>query len=164
MVIAALLASMSIVLGKYASLTFLTVRISFENLPVIAAGIMLGPLAGALVGALADLVGCLLVGYAINPIITLGAAAIGLCAGLCSMALGGVQRRPFLATAVSCIAAHALGSILIKSAGISIYYGSPFFAVLLERSATYAFIAAAEILLLGTLFSNSGIKTMIKRI
>ena len=78
-VFSALLAAISIVCGKYLAFNmgdFL--RFSFENLPIIFAGMAFGPLIGALVGVVADLVGCLLVGYAINPIITVGAAAIGL--------------------------------------------------------------------------------------
>ena len=51
--LAALLAAMSLLLGKFLQIpTPLSdiVRISFENLPVILSGILLGPLAGALLG------------------------------------------------------------------------------------------------------------------
>ena len=78
----ALLSAISIVCGKYLAINLGEVlRFSFENLPIIFAGIGFGPLVGGAVGLAADLLGCLLVGYAINPLVTLGAAAIGFISG-----------------------------------------------------------------------------------
>ncbi len=57
------------------------IRISFENLTILMAGIMFGPLVGMTVGICADVIGCIIVGYAINPLVTLGAASIGLISG-----------------------------------------------------------------------------------
>ena len=60
---AAILAAMSLILGKFLQIPnpfqeF--IRISFENLPVMLAGIAMGPVVGALVGTVADLLGCFL--------------------------------------------------------------------------------------------------------
>ncbi|MDE5563661.1 MAG: folate family ECF transporter S component, partial [Oscillospiraceae bacterium] len=77
LIIAALLIAMSIVFGKVLSFTIGPLRISFENLPILMAGIFFGSIIGMVVGAAADVIGCLIVGYAINPIITAGAAWIG---------------------------------------------------------------------------------------
>ena len=69
LVICSLFVAISIVCGKYLAIRGGDIlRFSFENLPIILAGIAFGPLAGAVVGVVADLLGCLLVGYAINPI------------------------------------------------------------------------------------------------
>ena len=74
----AMLIAISIVAGKYLAIGIGEVlRFSLENLPIIFAGIAFGPIAGILVGVAADLIGCLLVGYTINPIVTIGAAVIG---------------------------------------------------------------------------------------
>ena len=79
----AMLVAISIILGKYLALSIGEVlRFSFENLPIIFAGIAFGPLPAALVAVTADLIGCLLVGYAVNPLVTIGAAIIGLCSGI----------------------------------------------------------------------------------
>ena len=78
----AMLAAMSIVFGKFLAFNAGPFRISFENLMLLMAGIVLGAPAGFLTGVIADVVGCLMVGYAINPIITLGAGCIGLVSGL----------------------------------------------------------------------------------
>ena len=94
--LAALLAAMSMILGKFLQIPtpFAEfVRISFENLPVILAGILLGPIAGAMTGVVADLVGCLAYGYTINPLITLGAGAVGLVAGVLAWLLARTPLR-----------------------------------------------------------------------
>ena len=73
----ALLIALSIVCGKFLQFPVgEAMRFSFENLPILFAGMAFGPLAGVLVGTVADLIGCLAVGYAINPLVTLGAAAV----------------------------------------------------------------------------------------
>ena len=84
LVASAFLAALSIVFGKYLAIPIGTVmRFSFENTPIILAGIIFGAPVGAMVGAVADLVGCVLVGYEINIAVTLGAVLIGFVSGLC---------------------------------------------------------------------------------
>ncbi|MBQ9798211.1 MAG: folate family ECF transporter S component, partial [Clostridia bacterium] len=81
--VSAFLAALSIICGKYLALSLGNVlRFSFENLSILLAGMVFGPVVGAVVGIVADLVGCLMVGYAINPLVTLGAACVGLLGGL----------------------------------------------------------------------------------
>ena len=81
--VSAFLAALSIICGKYLALSVGNVlRFSFENLPILLAGMMFGPLVGMTVGVVADLIGCLMVAYAINPLVTLGAACIGLLGGV----------------------------------------------------------------------------------
>ena len=78
-VLLAMMVAISILMGKYLAINMgETLRFSLENTPIILSGIAFGPLAGAAVGIVADLVGCLMVGYTINPIVTLGAAVIGI--------------------------------------------------------------------------------------
>lgn len=67
-VVMALFIALSIVLGKFVAINILQdFRISLENTPVIIAAVAYGPLAGAIVGGLSDMIGCMLVGYTINP-------------------------------------------------------------------------------------------------
>jgi ECF transporter S component (folate family) len=76
--VSALFAAISIVCGKFLAFNVGdTLRFSFENLPIIIISIFFGPLSGMLCGVVADLLGCLLRGYAINPILTLASAYIG---------------------------------------------------------------------------------------
>lgn len=136
----AILTTLSIVLGKILSLTIGPIRISLENLPVVFAGIIMGPLCGMVVGLVADVLGSLLVGYAINPIITLGAASIGLTAGIVYRLRLLPERYNLL---VSVFTAHLIGSIIIKTAGLVFLYGHPW-AILAYRIPLYLAIAATE--------------------
>ena len=78
----ALLIAMSIVFSRVLSISTGFVRFNLGSLPVLLAGILFGPWAGFVVGMVADIIGGVLAGYAINPLITLGAASIGLVGGL----------------------------------------------------------------------------------
>ena len=62
-VLIGLLAAMSIVFGKLLAINIgNSFRISFENLPILMAGIFFGGPAGFVTGVLADVIGCLIVG------------------------------------------------------------------------------------------------------
>ena len=137
------LAALSIVCGKLLQLPVGDVmRFSFENLPVLLAGLLFGPAAGLLVGAVADLLGCLLVGYAINPLVTLGAATVGLVSGLCGRL---TARTPlWCRVTVSVFTAHLLGSVTIKTVGLLQYYPMPFWVLFGWRGLNYAIVGAAE--------------------
>ena len=160
----ALLSAMSIVLGKLLAVNIgEVIRISFENLPVLLAAIALGPIAGAVVGLLADVVGCLIVGYVINPLVTLGAVAIGGAAGLAMRFLP--ERLPEWArVSISVAAAHAIGSVVIKTVGLSGFFGMPLGVLMLWRLLNYLLVGAAESALLVILIKNRGVRMAIASI
>ena len=164
-VMCALLAAMSIVLGKLLAINLGEVlRLSFENLPIIFAGAAFGPVAGVLVGVLADILGCLMVGYAINPIVTLGAAAVGTMAGMYNLfpkMTGGVSR--FVRIALTVLFSHLVGSVLIKTAGLSAFYAMPYYALLLWRALNYLIVGSLELLVLSVLLCNGRIRVLIDR-
>ncbi len=150
----ALLAALSILLGKYLAFNLgEAIRISFENLPILLAGLFLGPWSGVAVGAVADLVGCVLVGYSINPLITLGAAATGLMAGV----LGKARPLRFGRLLLAVGASHLTGSLLIKTAGLSLYYSLPFWLTLGWRAITYLLVGAAECTVLWALSQSKAL-------
>ena len=96
LVISAFLAAISIVCGKYLAIRGGDVmRFSFENMPILMAGMLFGPVIGAVVGVVADLIGCVMVGYTINPVVTAGAAAIGFVGGVCYYILGKIKKCPY---------------------------------------------------------------------
>ena len=72
----ALLAAISVVLARFIiPMPNVTMRFSIEAAPIIIAGLLFGPVPGAIVGFVADLVGCLFSGSS--------ACARGCCAGCC---------------------------------------------------------------------------------
>ena len=151
----AMLSALSIILGKYLAIPGGEVlRFSFENLPIIFAGVAFGPLAGALVGAVADLIGCLLVGYTINPLVTTGAICIGAISGVTYALLKRTSLPYALKIALSVALAHLIGSVLIKTVGLSQWYDMPLLILMLWRLLNYVIVGALEGILLFILLKN----------
>ena len=151
----AMLSAISIIAGKYLAIPGGEVlRFSFENLPIIFAGIAFGPIAAMLVGACADLLGCLLVGYSINPLVTLGAIVIGAIGGSVWQILKKIP-LPYLAKIViTVLSAHLIGSVIIKTIGLAAYYSMPLGILMLWRLLNYAIIGTLEIAVLYVLMKN----------
>ena len=154
LVYAAMLAALSVVIGIFCK-NFLNFgnglfRITLENFPIILSGIAFGPVVGALVGAVADIISFMLStqSLAISPIVTLGAAAVGAVSGLTFHYV--FKRGGNARVILSVAAAHLAGSILIKSVGLFIYYEW----MVLWRIPTYVIIAALEAWLLCYLYKS----------
>ena len=163
-VLLSLLAALSILCGKYLAFPGggdTMIRFSFENLPILLAAMHVGPIAGMTVGILADLLGCLMVGYAINPIITLGAAAIGLFGGLIPRIIPKAWPR-LLRIAITVSAAHLIGSVVIKTFGLSQYYAMPFIVLMLWRLLNYAIISVLESTILYLLGKNAAVAKQLR--
>lgn len=116
-------------------------RISFENLPILLSGIMFGPVIGFIVGAAADIFGCIFMGYSINPFITLGAASIGLISGIVYFYF--FENKPTLRVIAAVAFAHVIGSMIIKSFGLFVLYHYEIPALLL-RIPLYIIIGTVE--------------------
>lgn len=159
MVMLAMFIALSIVLGKQLSITVGAIRLSFENLPILMAGIFFGPVAGALVGGCADIIGCLVVGYSINPIVTLGAMSIGCISGV--MYRHSSVESPKLRLILSVGVAHVVGSMVIKSIGLYVYYHYAV-PVLLLRVPIYLVIGSLETLILYTLSESKAFKSQLR--
>ena len=80
----AALVAMSIILARYLGIQASeNLRISFESVPIILAGMWLGPVSGALVALVADVVGTVISGYGVwFPPIALGPILVGVISGL----------------------------------------------------------------------------------
>ena len=161
--VCSMMVALSIILGKYLAFNVGTLlRFSVENLPIIFTGIAFGPLAGALVGIVADLIGCLLVGYEINVLVTLGAATVGAVSGMVFV-IGGTAPKK-ITVPISVFFAHIIGSVFIKTVGLAVYYGHPFFITLGIRALIYLAVGFIESVILIILLSVSSLRTEINKI
>ena len=162
LVACAMFIAMSIVLGKFLSIKIGdNIRISFENLSLILAGILYGPLIGMFTAVTADVLGCFIYGYSINPVITLGAACIGFIAGLLPMFVFKKHLLPKIA--VSVFAAHIVGSMIVKSIGLYIYYPSQR-PLLYWRIPVYLLTAVAETALIYSLLKSKAFISQFERV
>ena len=136
-------------------------RITFENLPIIMAGILFGPTVGGCVGLATDIISCLIAGMAPIPLVTVGATSIGVIAGIVSKCF---MRKKGIANIIfSVVASHIIGSIIIKSLGLWGYYynwGSAGIT-LLFRIPIYIGVGIFETILLCILLKNSAIRKVV---
>ena len=72
-----------------------TTRFSLEAVPIFIAGMLFGPIPGALVGFVADFVGCLFSGYGYNPMFCIPPILYGLSAGLPAIVFGSILWQSF---------------------------------------------------------------------
>ncbi len=157
LVLSALLAAMSIVLSRFCVIWITpSVRISFGNIPIMLAGLLFGPVPGALVGAVADIVGAAALSpYGWYPPLTVGPVLIGL--------LSGFFRKPvrpepkYLKTAAMTLGVNAVASMAYTSIILSGYNGTPLGALLIVRVPLYIGISLVEALVL-TLLLRSPVK------
>ena len=159
----AALGAIGIILGKFLAFNVTEfMRFSLENTTIIFAGIVFGPILGAAVGAVQDLVGCIAVGYAINPIITLGCASVGAISGALFILFKKVPLP--LRLTLSVLPAHLVGSVIIKSIGLSIFYDLPLTATVAWRTLNYIIVGVTEVILLCILLKSKQLLTQINKI
>ena len=128
---------------------------------LIAMSIVFGPGAGFAVGALADIIGSILAGYAIDPLITLGAASIGLVGGWLWQTLPHTLRLG-QRLLLSVVAAHVVGSIIINSLALHIFYGYAW-SVLAARVPNALILTAVNTVLLRLLMENKAVMAAVKK-
>ena len=144
----ALLVAMSIVFSRVLSISTGFVRFNLGSLPVLLAAVVFGPGAGFAVGAVADIIGGVLAGYAINPLITLGAGAIGLVAGFAWQKLSSLSTNLRLAA--------------ITSLALRLFYGYPW-ATLAVRIPNALILSAVNVVLLRILLENRSLMKLAKK-
>ena len=113
----------------------------------------------------ADLLGCFLRGYAINPIVTIGAVVIALICGIIfkqrAISSQGVR------VVISVLSAHIIGSAIIKTIGLASFYLSSydmgFGTLFIIRLSTYILTAVAEIVIITILLKSKPIKNLISK-
>ena len=125
-------------------------RVTFENLPIIMSGILYGPIIGGAVGVLTDLISYLLSSQAYPPnlIVTLGAAASGIIAGVVAKYL--IRKKGRMQIIVAGALSHLVASMIIKSVGLFQFYGW----LVLVRIPLYLCIAPVEIIVICTLLKR----------
>ncbi len=136
------------------------IRITFENLPLILTGYLFGPWAGLAAGLASDFLNTAVTyGFGqLNPMLTLGAGIVGFTAGAISKWI--LPKQGTMQLAVSVAAAHILGNMIVKSAGMMLYFGTPL-PLLLPRIPLYLGIGIVEFFFLFVLLRNKGINKVV---
>ena len=118
----ALLSAIGVILARFiVPMPNPYMRFSIEAVPFIVAGFLYGPVPGALVGFVADFVGCLFSGYGYNPVFAVPPVLIGLCAGFMRPLL--YKKVSYLRILAAFIPAVVVGSVLWQSYWLAFFYG-----------------------------------------
>lgn len=155
----ALLTAMSIIFARVLTVSTGFLRFNLGALPTHLAAVWFGPAGGFAVGAVADLIGGTLSGYSINPLITLGAGSVGLVSGLLFQKLSSL--RLGLRLQISILAGHLVGSVVINSLALRIFYGYQW-PVLAARIPNAIVLSAVNTVLVRILLENKALAAMIK--
>ncbi len=129
-------------------------RLELGNVPLLLAGLLCGPAAGAVTGAVADILGSVVLsGRGWFPLLTVGPLLMGLLPGLLRRPLLGKEpnwkRMLFLIVLTELIA-----SVFYKTWCLSLLYGMSFPALLAVRLPVICLLTAAEVLLVYPLYSR----------
>lgn len=139
LVFMALLIAMQLVLGRVLVIDLGPYRITVGSVCTILAGLWLGPVAGGTCGLCADVIGCFIKGYAVNPLITVAAIIWG--AGPALMKPLFVNRGKTGKTVGICISVVVTGilsSLICTTAGLVLILGYNFYAIMPGRLVQFA--------------------------
>lgn len=143
MVFMALFIAMHVIFARFLSFQTLTLRISFEFLPIAFAAIMFGPVAGGLTGAIADVVGFFIFPKGTYfPGFTLSAFLTGAIYGLfLHRKQRSILRIILAAAAVVLIVDISLGTVWLHT-----LLGTPYKALILTRLVKLAMVPVEVVL------------------
>ena len=162
LVTASLLSAVSIVLSRFCVIYFTdSLRLSFGNIPIMLTGLLLGPVAGATVGAVSDILGsALLSGFGWYPPLTVTPMLIGLAAGLFRKTV--MKKRSFLPVLCTTLTANASGTMLWSTFCLSRLYGMPLLSLAAVRVPFYIAVAVVEAVVIFGLMKASALERIIK--
>ena len=132
----AMMIAIQIVLSRFLSISLgPTLRLAFGPVATIMAGLWLGPVAGALCGLCADILGCFMQGNAINPLITAAAILWGVIPAIALWLLpaGSDKKKKVVTLIVSTALTGILSSLVLTTAGLVWMYSMNLAAVLPKR-------------------------------
>lgn len=132
----AMLTAVSIILARFLGFYITdSVRVSFEYFPIILAGVLFGPLAGAVVGGLADFLGAtLLSGLGFFPPVIVGPILAGLLSGIFAKYVFKGSLDSLWKAILTAAIPDLLANLLWGTFSLSLLYHSPFFAFLALRT------------------------------
>lgn len=140
-----MLLALKVVLGMFTLNLSPILKIGFSFLPIAAAGMLFGPVAGGTVGALGDIVSYLMSPNGpYFPGLTLNAFVSGALYGLFLYK----KRVTLLRTALAKTSVMVLVSLFLNPLWLSVLYSKAFFAVLSARITTNLILLPIDILLL----------------
>lgn len=158
LVCCAMMVAVAVVLARLMSVVpDETSRFSIESIPIFISGMLFGPIAGAIVGFISDLIGCLMSPFGYNPLLCLRPVLCGLLAGLFQKFL--VKKFSIPRLSLAFLPYILFGCILWQSLALALVYGGDaklafFLAKLGTRSIQYAITYIIDVTAVWLLFKS----------
>ena len=128
-----LLIALHIVLARLVVIDLGSYRITIGSVCTVLTGLWFGPVAGGMNGLLSDLIGCVLKGYAVNPLITVAAILWGVIPALMRPLITGGKVRKTAMLSISVVVSSILGTLVFTTAGLVLIIGYNFYAIMPGR-------------------------------
>lgn len=151
----AMLAAVSVVLSRFCSFYFAeSYRINFGNIPIMLCGLLFGPGAGGLVGAVSDIAGSILLNpYGWNPWLSLSPLMMGICSGLFSRYV--LRSATYLRVWCATLLSNAVSTMTLTTVILHFAYGQPLSVLFAIRLPQYFVMSALEALVIFLLFRSN---------
>ena len=133
-----LLVAMHIVLVRVVVIDLGSYRITIGSICTILAGLWFGPVAGGVSGLLSDILGCLLKGYAVNPLITTAAILWGVVPALMMPLMTGGRVRKTVVLCTGVTLTSILSTLVFTTAGLVWLLGYNFNVIMPGRLMQWA--------------------------
>lgn len=125
LVMMAALIAIQIILARFFSIQTETLRVGFESIPVILAGMWLGPVCGAIVAVIADILGTVIQGFgAWFPPLVLGPLSVAILSGVSTKYIfrsSLAETKDTWKVAVTVVVVGILNSFLFGLIGSTLY-------------------------------------------
>lgn len=134
LVFMALLVAMHLVLTRVFVIELGAYRISVGSVCTILAGLWMGPVAGAVCGFCADILGCFMKGYAVDPFITTAAVCWGLLPALARPLFAGrTKKGKTVGIVISIVVTAVISSLVLTTSGLVLFQGYNFYTIIPGR-------------------------------
>ncbi len=151
-VFAGVLIAMNIILTRVFGIDLgPSLRISFGAVPIFLSGLWMGPVVGGLCGGVADVIGCIMKGYAFNPFITMTTMLAGIIPGVMKKYVFKGKLRAWH-IAIMVVMQGLLGSMGFTTLGFHIFYGTPYAVLLPSRAIQTVGLVTANTILVSVLY------------
>lgn len=150
---AGVLIAMQIVLARVVAIPIGNeLRITVSATPIYLAGLWFGPMIGGICGGISDILGCILAGYAPNPLILITSVLCGVMPGFFKK---NFLKKVELWRVLVVVALHGLiGSLGFTTLGLHWFYGTPWVYLYTTRTVQTILLTAVNSVLVYFLYKS----------
>lgn len=129
------LIALDVVATRFLGFSTMTIRFSFGSIFIILAGLWFGPVEGALVGGIADIIGCLIAGRGFYPPLMVSPIVLGILIGLGRKYF--LKKASVTRMAVIVMCSYMVTTLFIATWALTLMTGTPYSVLFISRIPQY---------------------------